>query len=204
LNLSGSDVTGTVEYRHSGGTAEAEFELDDSALIEWESVAELLGAPDSAGAVYITADEPLVVTARTFNDADAGTFGQFLPGLGTAASFWAETPAVLTQIKRTDDFRTNVGFTNYGQVACDVEVTLYGSDGTQLGSPVMVTDIPPGGWKQQNRIFREAGVDECQVGWASLSVENQACGVWAYASVVDNGSGDPTTIPVTILFDTFP
>jgi hypothetical protein len=204
LNLSGTAVTGTVEYRHSGGTIETEFDLDDSELIEWENIAELLGAPNSAGAVFVASDEPLIVTARTFNDADTGTFGQFLPGLRVVASFWANSLAVLTQIKRTDDFRTNVGFTNYGQVACDVEVTLYGPDGAQLGSPVMVTDIPPGGWKQQNRIFREAGVAECQVGWASLSVESQDCGVWAYASVVDNRSGDPTTIPVTIPFDTFP
>jgi hypothetical protein len=68
----------------------------------------------------------------------------------------------------------------------------------------MVSNIPPGGWAQQNRIFREAGVDECELGYAAISVETEGCGVWAYASVVDNGSGDPTTIPTTVLFHVVP
>jgi len=204
LNLSGGMVAGMAEYRHGGGTAEADFELADGELLEWENIAAMLGASDSAGAVSVTADGPLVVTARTFNDAEAGTFGQFLPGLGLSASFGLGSPAVLPQIKRTDDFRTNVGFTNYSDAACDVRVSLHGSDGAQLGSDVVVTDIPPGGWKQQNRIFREAGVAECEVGYASVAVETEGCAVWAYASVVDNGSGDPTTVPVTVLFHIVP
>jgi hypothetical protein len=97
-----------------------------------------------------------------------------------------------------------VGFTNYGATSCDVVVTLLDADGQQLGSPVMVSDIPAGGWKQQNRIFREAGVSECELGYAEISVETEGCGVWAYASVVDNGSGDPTTIPATVLFHIVP
>ncbi len=204
LNLSGDSVVGTVEYRYSGGVADADFELGDGELLEWENIAALLGAPDTAGAVAVTADGPLVVTARTFNDAATGSFGQFIPGLGISAWVDRNSPAVLTQIKRTDDFRTNVGFTNYSDAACDVEITLHGADGAQLGSPVTVTDIPPGGWKQQNRIFREAGVAECEVGYAFVGVLTEGCGVWAYASVVDNGSGDPTTIPVTVLFHIVP
>lgn len=204
LNLSGSAVEGTVEYRHGSGVARSDLLIGDGELLLWENVASLLGAPDSAGAVAITADGPLVVTARTFNDADAGTFGQFIPGLGPSASVGPGSPAVLPQIKRNDDFRTNVGFTNYSDVPCDVTVRLVDASGQQLGSSVMVSDIPPGGWKQQNRIFREAGVSECELGYAAISVETEGCGVWAYASVVDNGSGDPTTIPATVLFHIVP
>lgn len=196
LNLSGGDVEGTLEYRHGSGAEQAQFALADGELVEWESLASQLGAPDSAGSVAVAGDGPVIVTARTFNDAPAGTFGQFLPGLSAAAAIGEGEPGVLPLLKRTDDFRTNVGFTNYGLVACDVRVRLFGADGTQLGSDVVVEDVPAGGWKQRNRIFQAAGVAACPIGYAVVTVETPGCEVWAYGSVVDNGSGDPTTVPV--------
>lgn len=197
LNLSGSDVEGTVEYRHATGAAQTTFALAPGELVEWENVASLLGVPDSAGAVAVAADAPVVVTARTFNNAATGTFGQFLPGLGSDAAIGEGAAGVLSQIKRTSGFRTNIGFTNYTFVDCSARVRLYGSDGGQLGSDVVVSGIPAGGWKQRNRIFQAAGVDQCPVGYAVVTVETPGCELWAYASVVDNGSGDPTTVPVT-------
>jgi hypothetical protein len=196
VNLSGGDIQGTVEYRHESGTAQTAFELGPGELVEWENVASLLGVPDSAGAAAIAADGPVVVTARTFNNAPTGTFGQFLPGLGPEEAIGEGEPGVLSQIKRTADFRTNVGFTNYSPVDCNVRVQLFGTDGARLGSDVVVDGIPAGGWQQRYRVFQAAGVDECPVGYAVVTVETPGCQVWAYASVVDNGSGDPTTVPV--------
>ena len=157
-----------------------------------------LGAPDSAGAVAIVADAPAVVTARTFNNAAAGTFGQFLPGLDAGAAVPAGASGMVSQIKSTDAFRTNVGFTNFSDAPCDATVTLHGADGGQLGSPVAVTGIPAGGWKQVNRIFQVAGAGECPIGYAVVTPVTPGCLVWAYGSVVDNSSGDPTTIPVSV------
>jgi hypothetical protein len=196
LNVSGSAAHATLEYRHDGGVVPVAFELADGELIEWENLAELLGAPDSAGAAAISSDVPLVVTARTFNDVPGGTFGQFLPGLGADAALGPTVPGVLSQIKRTGEFRTNIGFTNYGDSPCDARIRLFGADGERQGSDVLVENIPPGGWKQQNRVFQAAGVSSCPIGYATIDVLTAGCEVWAYASVVDNGSGDPTTIPV--------
>ncbi|PWB73876.1 MAG: hypothetical protein C3F15_08750 [Holophagae bacterium] len=196
LNLSGAALQGTAEYRHGGGTAQTAFALADGELIEWANVAVLLGAPDSAGAVAIVADRPAVVTARTFNNAATGTFGQYLPGLNASAAIAEGSLGLVSQIKSTDAFRTNVGFTNYSDAPCDVTVTLHGADGGELGNPVTVSGIPAGGWKQVNRVFQAAGVSECPIGYAVVTPVTPGCLVWAYASVVDNGSGDPTTIPV--------
>jgi hypothetical protein len=198
LNLSGAAINGTAEYRFGGGSAQTDFTLADGELLEWENVAVALGAPDSSGAVAIVADGPAVVTARTFNNAAAGTFGQFLPGLDASAATGPPQGlnGSLYQIKSTDAFRTNIGFTNFSDAPCDVTVTLHGSDGSQLGSTVAVTDIPAGGWKQVNRIFQVAGVSQCPIGYAVVTPVTPGCLVWSYASVVDNGSGDPTTIPM--------
>jgi hypothetical protein len=198
LNLSGGEARATLEYRFDGGVSTLDFSLANGELVEWENVAAQLGAPDTSGAAAIDSDVPLVVTARTFNDAPDGTFGQFLPGLGAGATFGQGGRGVLSQIKRTDDFRTNIGFTNYGDTTCTARVKLFGSDGVPKGNDVVVTEIPAGGWKQQNRVFQAAGVAECPVGYAVVSVDTAGCRVWAYASVVDNGSGDPTTIPVGV------
>jgi hypothetical protein len=141
---------------------------------------------------------PLIVTARTFNDVSGGTFGQFLPGLEVDRSIEADELGILSQIKRTDVFRTNIGFTNYGEDPCEVRIRLYGEDGAQKGSDLLVADIPAGGWKQLNRVFQAAGVDSCPIGYATVEVLTTGCQLWAYASVVDNSSGDPTTVPVAI------
>jgi hypothetical protein len=198
LNLSGSASQATLEYRWSGGTVQEEFELENGELIEWENLAALLGAPDSAGAVGIASERPLVVTARTFNDVPGGTFGQFLPGLEVDHAIGEGRPGVVSQIKRSEAYRTNIGFTNYGEQPCAARIRLFGGDGTQQGSEVIVTDVPAGGWKQQNRVFQEAGVSGCPICYAVVEVVTAGCEMWAYGSVVDNGTGDPTTIPVAV------
>ncbi len=198
LNRSGRHVDGTLFYRHADGVASTAVSLADGELVEWENVAALLGVPDSSGAAAVAADGPLVVTARTFNATADGTYGQFLPGLGSAAAVAPGGVGVLSQIKRTADFRTNIGFTNFSADACDVRIRLFGADGTQKGEEILVQDVPAGGWKQQGQVFRTAGVAECPIGYAVVTADTPGCELWSYASVVDNDSGDPTTIPVTV------
>ena len=63
-----------------------------------------------------------------------------------------------------------------------------------------VTGIPAGRWTQVNRVFQAAGVSQCPIGYAVVTPVTPGCLVWAYASVVDNGSGDPTTIPMVTAY----
>ena len=41
---------------------------------------------------------------------------------------------------------------------------------------------------------RSAGVGQCQIEYATIGVRTAGGKIWAYGSVVDNGTGDPTTI----------
>jgi len=197
LNLSGQGVTADLTYRRSGGSEASSVILGDGELHEFANIAaDLFGAPDSSGAVDVETDGPLVVTARTFNDSPDGTFGQFLPGLGVSAALTPGDDGYLSQLKSNDEFRTNIGFSNYGASTCNVRVFLHDDQGIQKGQ--FYSSVPAGGWSQVNRVFEASGVGPCPLGYAIVKVLTGGCKVWAYASIVDNGSGDPTTVPVVI------
>ena len=197
LNLSGAGATADLTYRHGDGSEETSVTLADGELREFSNVAaDLFGTPNSAGAVDIEADGSLVVTARTYNESPDGTFGQFLPGLAVSSALTPGIDGTLSQLKSTDDFRTNIGFTNYGETECTVRVFLHDSLGARKGQ--LHATVPAGGWTQVNKVFESSGVGTCALGYAVVEVLTGGCEVWAYASVVDNGSGDPTTVPVVV------
>lgn len=197
LNLAGEGVTADLVYRHAGADETSSVTLAEGELREFANIAaDLFGAPGSAGAVDVDATGELVVTARTFNDSPDGTFGQFLPGLGEDAALIPGKRGILSQIKSTEAFRTNIGFTNYSAMPCDIRVSLYDDGGVRKGQ--LFAAVPAGGWEQVNRVFNAAGVGECPLGYAVVEVLTADCSVWTYASVVDNHSGDPTTIPVAV------
>ena len=104
---------------------------------------------------------------------------------------------ILPGVKKTGAFRCNIGFVNLGGTNCTVRTTLYNQDGAQMGNPV-TTNLTNGQWKQENDIFAKAGVSLCEIGYAKVEVTTSGDSVWAYASVVDNDSGDPTTVPVIV------
>lgn len=196
LNRSGGPAQLELLYRHAGGTELQALTLEDGAQVEWENVvANLFGVVDeSSGVVEVTSDRPVVVSARTFNDAPTGTFGQFLPGVGAGQALAAGGAGVLAPIASNDRFRTNVGIVNVGDDPAVAQVRVFASSGVARGTPVEIT-AGPGGWVQQNRILRAAGAEPCDSCYALVSLTS-GDGAWAYGSVVDNGSGDPTTLPV--------
>jgi hypothetical protein len=197
LNRSGASVSADLRYRFDSAMVESSMTLLDGELVEFEDAAgDLFGSSDSAGAVEVDADGPLVVTARTYNDAPEGTFGQFLPGLTESASLAPGDEGLLSQLKSTDRFRTNIGFVNFSESDCSVRVTLLDDGGASTGTAVAV--VPAGGWNQLNRVFWNAGITSCPLGYAEVEVLTGGCKVWAYGSVVDNDSGDPTTVPVVV------
>ncbi len=197
LNLAGETGVVDLHYRSNGGAADSTVTLLDGEQRELEdAAADFFGLPDTAGAVEVAANGPLVVTARTFNDAPDGTFGQFLPGVRDDEALSSGSTGIITQLESSEAFRTNIGFTNFSGADCTVRTRLMDADGTQVG--VKFVSVPSGGWAQENRIFANAGTGPVAPGYALVDVMTDGCRVWAYGSVVDNGSGDPTTVPVEI------
>ncbi len=198
VNRSGAALTATLRYRHGSGSDERTVALASGAMASWGNVAvDLFGRPSSSGAVEVSASAPLMVTARTFNDSPDGTFGQSLPGVTQADALGFGERALLSQLAGTEGFRTNIGFVNFGGEACETRIRLLGPTGAAVGSPLGLT-VPAGGWAQLNRVFETAGVASCPSCYAEVEVLTPGGRVWSYASVVDNGSGDPTTVPMVV------
>ena len=151
----------------------------------------------TVNSVEVSSDVPVLVTARTYNQGTSGTFGQYLPGADAGQALASGQLGVLPQIKNTSAFRTNVGFVNLGTSPSTVRVRLYSAAGGQLGSALTRT-LNPGEWKQISDVYAEAGTGSSNLGMATVEVVSGDGPIWAYASVVDNTSNDPTTVPVFV------
>lgn len=154
-----------------------------------------------SGAMQVCSGQPLFVTSRTFNLVAAnasctpnGTFGQFYDSIASGGGLNAGQTAWLPGLSESAAFRCNIGLTNTGASAATVTVTLHNQAGTQIGSyPVTLN---PGQWKQEGQPFKvKAGQTAMDKGYAKVTV-NSGTGVIAYASVIDNLTNDPITVPM--------
>ncbi len=162
---------------------------------------------DVKGALLVSADQDMipgnpedtqiVATTRTYNKADpAGTYGQSVPSLDTAAR--TEAPVVATGARNDAQFRSNVGVVNlslFGSITFRYRVL--GSDGTTIAEGSR--SVPKLSVKQWS--LAQFGVGSVE---GSLTVElwldpqdvsPDPCdeplnSIIGYVSKVDNGTGD--------------
>lgn len=196
LNPGGDEVSVAVQAA-DGGEA-AQFTVPARGQV---TVKDVLGALGREGAlpVVVRGSGPVVVVSRTYTQIgqeDAcwagGTLGQFLAGSGVQPTLGAHGIAVLPQLQQDGRYRTNLALTNTGEEIAEVVVQMHG-DGRELGE-IRLT-VPPRSRVQLNQPFADA---EYGVGWAGVEVVT-GDGILAYASVIDNTTNDPTTIPARIL-----
>ena len=198
LNSSGSEAAAALQYVSDAESTPVDVTLQPGETAAWEDViVDLFDAEDSSGAIRVDADRTLVVTARTYNLSASGTFGQFLPGVDEYQTMGSGQTALLSQLANNDRFRTNIGFVNLVDKACRVEITLHDAAGNQVGE-IRSLRIPASDWNQDNDIFVKAGAGEHDNAWARVELVTNNCAVWGYASVIDQASNDPTTIPIVI------
>jgi len=198
LNPTGIEAGAALEYVSDIETTPVDVTLLPGELAAWDDVTvELFGADSTSGAIRVDANGPVVVTARTYNLSDDGTFGQFLPGLTEDQAMVTGQTALLSQLASNARFRTNIGFVNLADKQCRVEITLHDASGNPVGD-VRTLRIPASSWNQENDIFTKAGAGEQDNAWARVELVTNACAVWGYASVIDQTSNDPTTIPMIV------
>jgi hypothetical protein len=197
LNRSGGTASTTVSYVREASTVSATVNLMDGELVAWDNVLEDLFdlSGDSSGALKVESDRELVVTARTYNLTDEGTFGQFLPGVTSSEALGTGRLGVLSQLTKNASFRTNIGFVNLSLLPCQVQVRLHDALGSRVGSTRTI-DVGPMGFKQETNIFGKAGAGSHHNAYALVEVVTPGCSVLGYASVIDENTGDATTIPM--------
>lgn len=195
-------LTLTFAQYESGGTPLVRAAtLAGGATVEWQDIlVSLFGVADSAkvkGTVRIDADLPLVITSRTYNQTSSGTYGQYYPALTAAAAVTPGQPGVLAQLKRTPAFRANLGIQALGPDPATVTLRARNAAGAPIGTPVTRT-VQAGRYWQADDFFGPAHANTGDQPIASVTAEVTAGTAWIYASVVDNATGDPTTLPVLV------
>ncbi|MFL6246259.1 MAG: IPT/TIG domain-containing protein [Thermoanaerobaculia bacterium] len=141
-------------------------------------------------------------SSRTFNVAGNGTFGQSIPAIpfanfiGGALNGGASPTLSLQQIANSERYRSNLGLVEGSGQPVSLLVNVFGGDGAKLTSfPV---NLNGGEHTQLNGFLASRGVT-VDDGRVEVSVTSGSGKVTAYASVLDNHTGDPLLVsPVTL------
>jgi hypothetical protein len=158
----------------------------------------------SLAAIRLKSDDDFVATQRIYAQQSAtsscniaGTLGQFVPGLDVST---AAKQGVLIQLKSTQAFRTNIGVVNPNATAANVTWKLYDKNNAVVGTvntAAMPATLQPFGVVTPvnlSNVFNAPGADLSDA-WVSF-VSDQP--IFAYASVVDNFTTDPTFITMSL------
>jgi len=170
------------------------FSLDGGKSIRYEDVLDEVFSFEGSAALRIkpTSGE-VMVSARTYNDVVGGTYGQFIPGVTTGTAAISEDhKGRLIQLSRSASssggFRTNIGFVNPGGSNVMANVELFEADGTHLGA--LSYTLKPYEYNQVGDILGKVTGATVENAFAILTTTSGGSFL-AYASVVDNRSGDP-------------
>lgn len=202
VNASGGAASLTATYLPSGGGAPRTFRgtLDAGTRLFPDVLVTLFGvdaAARSSGAIRVSSDRRLVVSSRTWNAAESGTYGAHLGGVDERRAVTPGRPGILPQLSSGAATRTNVGLTNLGGAAAVAVVRLLDADGRALGHETVV-EVPAGTLVQVDDVFRACGAGAAAVARGEVEVRTAGGKVFAYASVIDNATSDPTIVPVIV------
>jgi len=199
LNGGTTDLSLTLEYRpeqgSAGGPASTGVTLGPAAVLAVDDLlAEAFDVTSGSGSLRVAVGgepAPLLVTSRTYNQTDLGTYGQFVGGVTGGL----DGTAYLAHLDSSDDFRTNVGFCEVSGGSVLLLYTLRAGDGEVLGSRTV--SLGPYEVLQVNDVFEAVGAAPATNAWLEVARVNGAGTYAVYASVVDNHSGDAIFIPGT-------
>jgi hypothetical protein len=199
LNTSTQPASVQVRYYKAGGMKSSSVPVAAGQQAILTDVVSQIPESGSAG-LEVVADRPVYVSSRTYNQLTStatcypnGTFGQNYDAFLSTAALGTGATAYLPQLQENAAYRTNIALTNTGALPATVAVTLVSASGQPLKT--YAVNLAPGEYKQENRpFFNKAGQSSMAAGYA-IVVVTSGSGVIASASVVDNLTNDPTTMP---------
>lgn len=159
----------------------------------FDDVVSSLFQSSGLAAIRLSSTDDFVATQRIYAGTSTGTLGQFVGGVDSAS---AKKNGVLIQLKSGAAFRTNIGMVNPNAAAATTTWRLYDKNNAVIGVPKAVT-LPPyaviSPQEMRGYLGAPAGADLSDA-WVSYTSDQP---IVAYASVVDNGTTDPTYIPAS-------
>ncbi len=198
-NSDGQEAEVDLVFSGGGMTLEGSATVPPGGGVVWPDVLlDLFGlAADqqAAGVVEVLSNVPVTVGARSYAALESGTFGQYLPGLGPDDGIGPGEVGVVSQLARSENRYTNLGFVNLHDQPLELGVTLRGASGAGLGEAMMVS-LDPGEWTQLFDVL--SGLGQHDAASARVEVLTPGGRAWAYGSVIDRSSRDPTTVPMQL------
>ncbi|MBZ5590492.1 MAG: DUF11 domain-containing protein [Acidobacteriia bacterium] len=193
-------VTANVQIKFYGGTGvvtNTTYVPAKAQSILTDVVGQVGGT--NSGALEILSDQPLRITARSYNLVSASascypnaTQGQDYPAVLSSGGLSATQSAYLPGLSETPTYRCNIGVVNTGTGIATVLVELFDGAGTKLTDYTVM--LNPGDWKQETQpFFYKAAQTAMDRGYAKITVQSGS-GVFAFGSVVDGFTNDPTTV----------
>lgn len=153
----------------------------------------LFGVSDGIGALRLSSSSAFVASSRTYTPSDdcPGTFGQFIPAVDAErAAARSVIAAVQIPASLSSGARTNIGLVNPAAASVEVRLHLRSGNGALAGTTTLT--VPPFGHLQRSaaELFPSAS----QATSAFVEVDGSGP-LLAYASVIDNQSGDSIFVP---------
>jgi PKD repeat protein len=159
-----------------------------------DALNELFGKSETYGALKIESDRsPGVTVFQRISTAAAlteGTVGQQVDAV-SAEDF---TPnGTILGLRQDAAFRSNLGMVNPGDGNASVTLTLIRSPAIPLATATVV--VPPRGYVQRNlaSLFPSAAIPAGET--LSIAIDGEGNPVFAFGSVIDNTTQDPTYYP---------
>ncbi|MEA2489102.1 MAG: hypothetical protein QOH21_894, partial [Acidobacteriota bacterium] len=146
---------------------------------------------DGLGAILLHSADDFLATSRIFAVVATGTLGQFSVA---DAPETAQKQGVLIQLKSGTAFRTNVGAVNISSTAtANVTWRLYDKANAVIATTTRaMTPNAVLGPSNVTSLFTIPAGSDVTDAWVSFSSDSP---IFAYGSVVDNGTTDQTFVP---------
>ena len=185
----------TVRLYAARGDVETTVLVPGGAQIVLDDVVGKLGAEGSAPIEVELQSWYVLVASRTYTRSGEGTVGQPYRSYGASQALRTGQTGWLAQLAESAAYRSNVSLANLSnRYSASAVVELHDGSGALLAT--YTVDLAPGEWRQETRpFFTKAGRTAMDAGYAKVVV-TAGYGVVATASVVDNGTNDPTTVPM--------
>jgi hypothetical protein len=178
-------------HREDGTSSDVRIPLSRMEVLAVpDAVHGWFGVEQGGGLVRVRWDDAnarIAARARIYNVGQAGEYGQSVPARDTAALTSDHFLAGLTGI---DGNRTNVGVANPSASDAFIFISLFDTAGLERGG--FATIIPARSVRQFNDIFGHFQAGPLNA--AMVHVHSSNTGVYAYASIVRNDTGDATFV----------
>jgi PKD repeat protein len=187
-------VTFVLEYAAEGKSDTLEvgpFDLETQQGLFWENIVEDLFDKTGSGGLWLDSTSPVLFLTRSYNQTDDGSFGQGVAGTREPLTLAQdEGEMFLVGLREDSSFRSNLFFQEVDGSPVKVRIDVFNDAGEKISGATVPVDGHGVKLKKGSRL----GISTAGSAYATVKVAEGAGRVAAIGSVIDNITGDPTTI----------